>query len=391
MGKGDRKTGDNMRIGIDIRPIVSKGTGVGSYTLNLIKNIGTLDHKNSYILFSNSFKDRISLESLHLPLNFNLKDYRVPNRILRGLWNYFSYPPIESFIGDVDIFHSPHSIPIPARKAKLIVTIHDLFFLKHPDMVDWNVRKDHKRLTNAYLSKVRKIITVSNNSKKDILELLDVNPNIITVIYEGVDNIFRVINDRAYLDNIRKKYKLPHEFILFIGTVSPRKNPNGIIKAISILRKRGLKDIFLIMIGPKGWRADETFRLISENNLDESVKHLGYVPYEDMPYIYNISRLLVYPSLYEGFGLPPLEAMACGIPVISSNISSMPEILGDSALLVDPYNPHEIADSIERLLYDESLRNTFIEKGQERTHLYSWENTAKKVLEVYNEVVKENE
>ncbi|MBI5199879.1 MAG: glycosyltransferase family 4 protein [Nitrospirae bacterium] len=341
-----------MRIGIDIRPIVSKGTGVGSYTLNLIKNIGAIDYKNSYILFSNSFKDRVSLDSLNLPSNFKSKDFKVPNQILRTLWNYLYYPPMEAFTGDVDIFHSPHSIPIPVRKAKLIVTIHDLFFLKHPDIVDWDVRKDHKRLTNAYLSKVRKIITVSNNSKKDILELLDVNPDIITVIYEGVDNIFRVINDRASLDNIRKKYKLPQEFILFIGTVSPRKNPNGIIEAISILRKRGLRDIFLIMVGPKGWRADETFRLISENNLDESVKHLGYVPYEDMPYIYNISRLLVYPSLYEGFGLPPLEAMACGIPVISSNISSMPEILGDSALLIDPYNTYEIADSIEKLLFN---------------------------------------
>ncbi|MEK6693452.1 MAG: glycosyltransferase family 1 protein [Nitrospirota bacterium] len=379
-----------MRIGFDVRPMVSEGTGVGSYALNLIKNIASLDSNNNYTLFSNSFKDRISLESLHLPLNFKLKDYRVPNRILRGLWNYFSYPPIESFIGDVDIFHSPHSIPIPARKAKLIVTIHDLYFLKYPDMVGRDVREDHRRLSINYLIKVRKIITVSDNSKKDIIELLDVSPEKVTVIYEGVDDIFRVVNEETTLENVRERYRLPHEFILFIGTISPRKNPRGLIESISILRKRGLKDLSLIMIGPEGFKADEVLRLIYERNLEDSVRHIGYVPYEDMLYVYNMSSLLVYPSLYEGFGLPPLEAMACGVPVIASNTSSMPEILGDAALLVDPYNSGEIADSIEKILHDESLRNSLIEKGLKKASSYSWEDTAKKVLKVYEEIKENN-
>ncbi len=379
-----------MRIGIDVRPMVSEGTGVGSYALNLIKNIASLDSNNNYTLFSNSFKDRISLESLHLPLNFKLKDYWVPNRILRGLWNYISYPPIESFVGDVDIFHSPHSIPIPVRKAKLIVTIHDLYFLKYPDMVGRDVIEDHRRLSTNYLIKVRKIITVSDNSKKDIIELFDVNPEKITVIYEGVDDIFRVVNEDTSLENVRKKYRLPHEFILFIGTISPRKNPGGLIESISILRKRGLKDISLIMIGPEGFKAGEVLRLIYERNIEDSVRHIGYVPYEDMPYIYNMASLLVYPSLYEGFGLPPLEAMACGVPVIASNISSIPEILGDAALLVDPYNPGEIADYIEKILNDESLRSSHIEKGLKKAASYSWEDTAKKVLKVYEEIKENN-
>lgn len=379
-----------MKIGIDIRPMISNTTGVGNYTLNLIENISAIDKKHQYILFSNSFKDRIPFKSLSLPSNFELKDYKIPNRILRGLWNYISYPPIETFIGDVDIFHSPHSIPIPARKAKLIVTIHDLYFLKHPDMVGRDVREDHRRLSINYLNKVRKIITVSDNSKKDIIELLDVTPEKVTVIYEGVDDIFRVVNEETTLENVRERYRLPHEFILFIGTISPRKNPRGLIESISILRNRGLKDLSLIMIGPEGFKTDEVLRLIHERNLEDSVRHIGYVPYEDMPYIYNISSLLVYPSLYEGFGLPPLEAMACGVPVIASNTSSMPEILGDAALLVDPYNPGEIADSIKKILHNESLRSSLIEKGLKKASSYSWEDTAKKVLKVYEEIKENN-
>lgn len=375
-----------MRIGIDARPMVSEGTGVGSYTLNLIRNLGALDSKNRYTLFSSSFKDRIPFKSLRLPHNFELKDYRVPNRVLRGLWNYLSYPPVEVFTGEIDIFHSPHSIPIPIKKAKLIVTIHDLFFLKYPELVDRYVREDHRRLSMGYLSKANKIITVSNSSKKDIIELLKVDPDLIDVIYEGVDNTFRVIKDETSLKNIRERYKLPQKFILFIGTLSPRKNPNGLIEAIAELKKRGLQDLCLVMVGPKGWRAEETLRLISKRNLEDCVRYLGYVPYEDMPFIYNISSLLVYPSLYEGFGLPPLEAMACGVPVIASNVSSMPEVLEDSALLVNPYDPYEIADSIENVIQNKSLRDSFIQRGLKKVKSYSWEDTAKRVIKIYEEV-----
>lgn len=375
-----------MRIGIDARPMLSEGTGVGIYTLNLIKNIGALDPINKYILFSNSFRDRFPFSSLRPPKNFEYRDFRIPSRLLKGLWNYFFYPPLESFIGKVDIFHSPHSIPVPVKKARLIVTIHDLFFVKHPELAGRRVSDEHKRLSRSYLSKVRRIITVSNNSKKDIVEIFGISPEKVTVIYEGVDNIFRVINEKTSLEYIRGVYGLPKEFILFVGTISPRKNPDYLIEAFSIIKKRRIKDIFLITIGPRGLKADETLRLISKKNLEGSVRHIGYVPYEYMPYLYNMASLLVYPSLYEGFGLPPLEAMACGIPVIASNVSSMPEILGDAALLVDPYNPHEIADTIERLLYDEPLRKTLVEKGMKRAQSYSWEETAKKTLKVYEEV-----
>lgn len=380
-----------MRIGIDIRPMLSEGTGVGSYTLNLVKNLGALDTKNKYILFSNSFKDRVRFESLGLPPNFELKDYRIPNRILRMLWNRFSFPPVEVFIKEADIFHSPHSIPIPIRKAKLIVTIHDLFFLKYPEMVGKDVREDHKKILKGYVPKIKRIITVSYHSKKDIIELLNINPEIVDVIYEGVDSIFRVINDRPSLEKIRERYKLPQEFILFVGTIEPRKNPNTLLEAIALLREKGLKNLILVMVGPMGWKSDETLRLVSMKGLGDCVRHIGYIPHEDIPFMYNAAKLLVYTSLYEGFGLPPLEAMACGIPVIASNLSSMPEILGDAALLVNPYDPYEIAGSIERVLYNESLRNSLVEKGLKKAKLYSWVDTARNILKVYQEVSEDNE
>jgi glycosyltransferase involved in cell wall biosynthesis len=232
------------------------------------------------------------------------------------------------------------------------------------------------------------IIAVSDSTSRDVRDLLKVKPDKIHAIPEAAGSNYRLIDDRAAVSRICKKYGLSAgKFVLYVGVLEPRKNIPILLQAYQKLVNRGI-DKKLVIVGKKGWMYHEIFSTVKILKMENNVVFPGYVPEEDLPYLYNGASLFVYPSLYEGFGLPVLEAMSCGVAVVTSNVSSMPEISGDSALLVDPQDPEQLAKAMERVLTDNVLNNSLKERGLQRAGKFSWERTALETLRVYEEVYK---
>ena len=396
-----------MKIGIDIRTLMdAQYSGVSEYTLNLVKEILKLDSQNEYRLFYNSTKD---IEK-HMP-KFNYPNVKIikksiPNKILNYfLFKHLNYPKIDRALG-VDLFFMPHinfialtpnPSPAPAereRGGKSILTIHDLSFLRFPEYFSFRKNFWHKMINvKKLVKKFDKIIAVSENTKNDIVELCGVKPEKIKVIYSGIESEFKELNSKALelssLNFVKEKYKLPEKFILFLGTVEPRKNIEGLISAYNKFRARHdeFKNYKLIIAGGKGWKSEDILNEWKKSKYKDDVKFLGYVDKKDKVYLYNLASLFVYPSFYEGFGFPPLEAMACGTPIIISFTSSLPEIVGSAGIMVDPHNITDMASAIEQVLSNDELRNNLIEKGMEKAKAFSWENTAREYLEVFKNLI----
>jgi glycosyltransferase involved in cell wall biosynthesis len=270
---------------------------------------------------------------------------------------------------------------------KSILTIHDLSFLRYPEFFSRRKNFWHKMVNAKNLArKFDKIAVVSENTKNDTIELLGVNPEKIAVIYLGIENLYKILdNNDSSLKRVKEKYNLPEKFILFLGTVEPRKNIEGLIEAYNILREENinLSEFKLVIAGGKGWKSDNIYREWHKSKYREDIKFLGYIPKEEKVYLYNLASLFVYPSFYEGFGFPPLEAMASGLPVITGNTSSLPEITGNAGLMIDPYNTASLAQAMKLVLTDESLRQDLIKKGQERVREFNWEKTAEEYLRIF--------
>ncbi|MEI6597224.1 MAG: glycosyltransferase family 1 protein, partial [bacterium] len=329
-----------MKIGIDIRTLMdARYSGVSEYTFNLISEILKLDNKNDYRFFYNSFGDCLNIPKFSGE-NVKLVKYNYPNKVLNYLFfKFFNYPKIDQAL-EADLFFMPHINFIGLSSgAKSLLTIHDLSFLKYPEFFSrrknfWHKMIDVKKLINRF----DVIIAVSENTKRDIMELCEVDENKIKVIYAGVGEEYRQItnNDSEIrLIEVRNKYNLPDKFILYLGTVEPRKNVDGIIRAYSKLRvdNRELRDYKLVIAGGRGWKSDDIYKEWERSEFKDDIKFLGYINSKDKVYLYNLASVFVYPSFYEGFGFPPLEAMACGAPVVTSYAASLPEVTGDAALM----------------------------------------------------------
>jgi glycosyltransferase involved in cell wall biosynthesis len=285
----------------------------------------------------------------------------------------------------LNIIHDPSVISptLLSIKSKKIVTVYDLvpfiYPKLHPNQTLWSYRLFFKKILN----KSDMIITISQNSKKDLMRLFKINENKIKVIQLAVSEEFRILDDEQ--KKSAKQNNPLGKFILFVGTLEPRKNIPGLLRAFYQLKKKGFEHK-LVIVGKKGWKYEDIFRTIKKLNLKKEVIFLGYVPQEEIINLYNAADLFVFPSLYEGFGLPPLEAMACGCPVVVSNTSSMPEVCGNAALYVNPYNVPEIAQAMERVLTDTKLKKDMIKKGLKQAKKFSWEKNARETLEVYEEL-----
>jgi glycosyltransferase involved in cell wall biosynthesis len=231
-----------------------------------------------------------------------------------------------------------------------------------------------------------RVMTVSESSKRDIVRLFDTDPDKISVIYNAYDEQFGVEPLEEDVVRVRERYQLHDEFVLYAGNVKPHKNLERLIEAFEIVRKRGLDHLKLVLIGDEISKYAALRRAVHQHQLHKFVRFLGYLPGETLAVMYRLAGVFVFPSLYEGFGLPPLEAMASGTPVVTSNVSSLPEVAGDAAMLVDPYDPHSIADGIHRVLTDEALRRELRRKGVARAHQFSWEASVRRVHAIYTEV-----
>lgn len=285
----------------------------------------------------------------------------------------------------IDCYHLPNTIPLLGRRMPTVITIHDL--------VDVRVKKygvlrtGYRFLVNfvaAHLA--HRVLTVSENSKRDIVRLLRIPESKVTVIYNGVGEEFRPLDRQACKDYLASKYSITSDFLLAPGGLARNKNIPRLLAAMCLLKKTGRQESLVILGDTESSEFQHVAFSIRQSGLDGTVMVPGFVPREELPAFYNAASLVVYATLYEGFGLPVLEAMACGTPVVTSNTSSLPEIAGDAALLVDPRNPEEIASAVQRLLTDDTLRAELASRGLVHARQFSWKNTAEKTLEVFLEV-----
>ncbi len=378
-----------MKIGIDIRTLMDTHySGVSEYTYHLLKEVLRLDTKNSYKLFYNSGRDVSARMPEFRSGNVEVVCSRYPNKLFNNIMQrIIKLPKIDRWLG-VDLFFMPNIgyIALSPERQK-IITIHDLSFLRYAEFFSAKRRMWHYIMNmSELLKKYDRIVAVSESTKNDIVELCGVEPDKISVIYSGIGSQFQAVADSdEKLEKTRQKYRLPAKFILFLGTLEPRKNVDGLIKAYDWLcEKNKCEDYELVIAGAKGWKNKAIFNAKRTSKNKDKIHFIGYVDNPDKPYLYNLASLFVYPSFYEGFGFPPVEAMACGTPVVASSASSLGEAVGEAAVMVDPYNVAQIALAIEQALHSEELRSRLVGRGLAKAKTFSWEDTAKKYLELFS-------
>jgi len=410
-----------MKIAVDIRSLLEPYmSGVGEYTYNVLKRILETDHENQYHLFYN-IRHSVKTEPPEFDYsNVKILGYRYPNRWLNLLMRFLGWPRIEKLAGlnslppcappsldfardrlaggDISRDISSHSdvMWFPNFgfmnyniKVPYVLTVHDLSFERYPGFFTPVHRLWHKLIDCQRMARgAAKVIAVSENTKRDLIELYEVDEGKIEVIHEGIDAKLRKECETTKMRKVAEKYKLPEKYVLFLGTIEPRKNIEAIIRAFDKYANgyanecESDSNIHLVLAGGPGWRNEEIYKIYEQARNKDRIKFIGYVDKEDKPVLYSLASLFVFPSIYEGFGLPPLEAMACGTPVIVSAASSLPEVVGSAGLLVDSYNINELAEGMRAILSDERLRNDFIEKGYERIKKFDWGECAEKTLEV---------
>jgi len=383
-----------MKILIDIRPLMDeKYSGVSEYVIRLLSALFEIDKTNQYILFCNALHNVAErLPKFDQP-NVKIVVTHIPNKIFNYvmLWP-FGRPYFDKLVKDkVDIFFMPHlHLAAISANVKSVLTIHDLSFLVNKQWFNWRKNIWHwfinvQRLTRRF----DKVIAVSYNTKKDLVDLCKIDSTKISVIHSGIDSAFKkiaVADDQ--LQKVKAKYNLAKPFILFLATIEPRKNIEGLVKAFEILKVKGnYPDLKLVLVGARGWKSEPIIARINSSSFKDDIIELDYVDSADRPYIYNLASVFAYPSFYEGFGFPPLEAMACGVPVVASASSSLLEIVGDAGILVDPYNPAAIATGLETVLSDTVLAASLGIRGQERAKQFSWEKAAGEYLGVFEKLI----
>ena len=384
-----------MKICIDAR-CLSEGrrTGVEEYTLSLLENMLEIDRKNEYVLFLNAWKEpRFDFSTFEKYPNVKLKRLRIPNKLLNFSFWYQDWPKINRLVGGADIVFSPNIIfGAVSKYVKHVTTIHDLSFERYPEYFSqkrrwWHIFINAKKICR----RADRIIAVSESTKNDIVSLYGLDPQKIAVISSAVSDKFRIINrNDAKLVKVKEKYNLPYKFILFLGTIEPRKNIIAIVRAFEAFqrhaqenKKADLQNYKLVIAGSPGWKNEDIFQEINNSEFKNYIQVINFVEDEDKPYLYNLASLFVYPSFFEGFGFPPLEAMRCGVPVIASNNSSIPEIVGNAGILIDPDKPEEIFRAMREVLSSRELQLELIKKGFEKSDQFDWKRTAEKTLEIF--------
>ncbi len=364
-----------MRIGIDARLVYYSQAGIGQYILGLIRGLAEIAPEEHFSILQ-SRKDRTVITERR---NFFRRALWTPSHHRFEQW----FLSLEIAPLGLDLLHSPDFIPPFRRRCRSIITIHDLAFLLYPHFLTEESARYYGHIDQA-VRHTDHIIAVSETTKRDAIRLLGVPADKITVIYEAANPKYRPLERRTpLLKEALKRYGIPGPFILFVSTIEPRKNLPTLLRAYRRLLDEYKPEVELVVVGERGWLYEEVFALTEELDLKEKVLYLGRLSVDDLLLLYNAARLHVHPALYEGFGLPPLEAMACGTPTIVANVSSLPEVVGDAALLVDPQDECGWTVAIWRGLTDEGLRAELREKGLKRARLFSWKKAAQETLALY--------
>jgi glycosyltransferase involved in cell wall biosynthesis len=383
-----------MRLGLDVTAAVAQGAGIGRYTRELLRALAAADPHNHYRLFFASHTRPFPLPSL--PPNFRVTALPFHDIWLARLWHRARLPlPVETFIGPVDVFHSPDfTLPPVRRGTRTLLTVHDLSFVRDPGSAAPGLLAYLKAVVPRSVARADHVLADSQATKDDLSELYRVPAERITVLYSGVESAFRPVTDAAQLAAVRARYGLgAAPFILAVGTLQPRKNYVRLIQAFSNLLSFGfaqdrssIPDLQLVIAGGKGWLFDSIFAEVERLGLRDRVRFPGFVVDSDLPALYSAARVLAYPSLYEGFGLPMLEAMACGTPVVASTASCLPEVAGDAALLVPPADVPALAEALSRAATDDSVRAGLIARGWARAATFTWARSAEQLLALYQDL-----
>lgn len=376
-----------MTIGIDARSLQdTQPSGVGEYTHELLRALFAVDRENTYHLFANATGE-VKLPSFDFP-NVVLHRFHYPNKLLNLSLRFLGTPKIDRLIPGIDAFFMPNLNFIAlGEKIPLIVTTHDLSFELYPSFFTPKQRAWHRLIKpRVLLARAAAIVAVSEHTKNDLVHHYTLPPEKIHVVHPGISPIFLAPPDNARDTEVRNRYNLPPNFILFLSTVEPRKNPDATIEAFRLLKKNPrFADFHLVLAGRRSLRS----HIYNSRELENDAIHfLGYIPKEDRPSLYRLARAFVYPSYYEGFGLPPLEAMSQGTPVIASHASSLGEVLGDAALLVDPHNIADLEHALYQILTDEKLATTLSLRGREHAKQFTWEHAAQQTLALLQTIEK---
>jgi len=381
-----------MNIGIDIRSLLEKErSGVGEYTYQLLGAIFDIDRENQYYLFYNSWKKvgEDFLSEWKKYSNVHFCEFHWPNKLLNFCFKFLKWPKIDRLIvhslglvNKLDVFFIPHlNFVALSSGLRKIITVHDLSFEFFPQFFSWKRRTWHWFINPKKLIRgADEMIAVSENTKKDLMELYKVAAEKVNVIYSGVGGSENILE----AEMVKKKYNLPEKFILFLGTLEPRKNIEGLIRAFEIFKKEDRADYKLVIVGPCGWLYKKIWARAEKSPSRDDIKFINYIAPEEKFVFYKLAKLFVYSSFYEGFGFPPLEAARAGTPVIVSTNSSLPEVMGEAAIMVDPYNPAEMTKAMAKCLIDENLRNSLIEKGKAQAEKFSWAKATNEFLSLIN-------
>jgi glycosyltransferase involved in cell wall biosynthesis len=368
-----------VRIAIDARKL--HDYGIGTYVRNLVRALARQQTDDHYLLLCRR-ADCDFVQSLGPRFEALIEhagNYSVREQIS---------VPIDLWRAHVDLFHAPHYVVSPLTMCPFVVTIHDCIHLRFPQYLPNRAAYVYARtvMTSA-ARRARKVLTVSRASKDDILHFLKIPAEKVEVIYNGLDERFALPPSDDDIGRVRQRFQLTSPFILYAGNIKPHKNVDRLIEAFSILRQRGMSEVKLLIIGDEISKYPNLRRLVHRHQLHQYVRFLGFVADATLAVLYRLASVFVFPSLYEGFGLPPLEAMAAGAPVITSNVSSLPEVVGDAALLINPMDANDIADAMARVLGDPALRAELVRRGRERVKAFSWDRSAARTYEVYAELV----
>ncbi len=376
-----------LPIGIDYTPAYEQGGGIGRYVRELVTALSLIDQTTPYSLFVSGALNSGLPESIGS--NFNWKPTRLTPKWLARIWYRARLPlPLEIFTGPVSLFHATDFVLPPTFPSiPTVLTVHDLSFVRVSDSASPALKQYLDVVVPRSVSRSTHILADSQATANDMMTLYGVSPNKVTVLLSGVNSRFAQSIVDVGLMTTRKKYLLDNfPYIFTVGTVQPRKNYIRLIQALVQLRTKGI-DIHLVIAGGKGWLDNPIYRAIEENHMQAFVHFIGFANDEDLPALYKNATCLAFPSLYEGFGLPVLEAMAAGIPVLTSNVSSLPEVAGDAAITVDPYDLEAITDGLKRLILDTELRNMLIQKGLARAQEFTWEKSARQLLGIYQDLL----
>ena len=372
-----------IRIAIDAHAVGTKLGGNESYAVNLIEALAQIDSVNNYTIYvtTNEARDRFSNRWSNFKVRSTLPHtplIRIPLTLSAELRKH-----------PVDVLHVQFTAP-PFCPCPVVVSIHDLSFEHLPQTFKRRSRTQLRLTVRQSARRAARILSLSQHTRCDIMETYGIDSNRIEAIPLAAPDHFCAVIDKRELQRVRHTYGINGDYILSVGSIQPRKNLPRLVQAYASLRGDCSADKLpkLVLVGKCAWLYDETLRTLDEAGVKDSVVLTGYVPESDLPALYSSALCFVYPSYFEGFGLPPLEAMKCGAPVIVGNRTSLPEVVGDAGLTVDPFDVGAIAGAISKLMNDSTLRAKLSQKGQERATAFSWRETARRTLRVYQEVAR---